>query len=82
MSKTTKKETQQSITIDDKDYDLESFTEQQKRMVNHLSDLERKIQGSIFNLEQLEFGKASFITALKESLVVLEEEEEVVTEES
>lgn len=74
MSKTTKKETQQTITIDDKAYDVASFSEQQHRLANHVGDLERKISSSVFNLEQLEFGKQSFVKALKESL----EEEEVV----
>jgi hypothetical protein len=81
MSKTTnKKETQQTITIDDKDYNLESFSDHQKRLVNHVANLSNKIESSVFNLEQLEFGKASFVKALKESLA--EEEEVEVVEES
>ena len=76
MCKTMKKETQQTITIDDKDYDLESFSDHQKRLVNHVADLSRKIDTSVFNLEQLEFGKASFVKTLKESLEVEDVAEE------
>ena len=65
MSEKTK-ETQ--ITIDDKEYNLESFSEHQKRLVNHVTNLSNKIDSSVFNLEQLEFGKSAFVNALKESL--------------
>jgi len=37
-------------------------------MVNHVTDLDRKIGNSQFNLDQLLFGKQAFVTALKESL--------------
>jgi len=80
MSKTTNKKETQTITIDDKDYNLESFSEQQKRLVNHVANLSNKIESSVFNLEQLEFGKQSFVKALKESLA--EEEVVEVVEES
>ena len=56
------------ITIDDKEYFFEDLTQEQQTIVNHISDLSRKIQSSEFNLQQLTFGKNSFINALKESL--------------
>ena len=37
-------------------------------MVQHLSDLNRKIDGATFNLQQLQFGRQAFIDALKASL--------------
>jgi hypothetical protein len=37
-------------------------------MVDHVADLERKINSSTFNLQQLNFGKQAFIDALKASL--------------
>lgn len=57
-----------AITIDDKDYFYEDLTEEQQIIVNHISDLQRKIQSSEFNLQQLAFGKDSFVNALKEAL--------------
>ena len=56
------------ITIDDKQYFFEDLTQEQQIIVNHISDLQRKIQSSEFNLQQLAFGKDAFINSLKEKL--------------
>lgn len=56
------------ITIDDKEYFFEDLTQEQQTIVNHISDLSRKIQSSEFNLQQLNFGKQAFVNALKQSL--------------
>ena len=37
-------------------------------MVNHILDLDRKLQSSEFNLVQLRFGRQAFSDALKVSL--------------
>jgi len=64
-----KKEKEKSVVkIDDKDYDVESLTNEQKSIVNHILDLDRKLQSSEFNLIQLRFGKQAFTDALKASL--------------
>ena len=64
-----KKEKEKSVVkIDDKEYDMNNFSNEQKMMVNHIVDLERKLQSSEFNLVQLRFGKQSFTEALKDSL--------------
>ena len=61
-----KKEKEKSVVkIDDKEYDVESLTDEQKAMVNHILDLDRKLQSSEFNLVQLRFGKQAFTYALK-----------------
>jgi hypothetical protein len=62
----TKKTT---ITVDDVDYVYEDMTPQQQAMVNHISDLDRKIGSSQFNLDQLNVGKNAFVNLLKESLI-------------
>jgi len=56
------------ITIDDKEYFFEDLTQEQQVIINHISDLSRKIQSSEFNLQQLNFGKQAFVNALKEAL--------------
>ena len=56
------------ITIDEKEYFFEDLTQEQQTIVNHISDLSRKIQSSEFNLQQLNFGKQAFVNALKEAL--------------
>jgi len=63
-----KKEKEQVITIDDKEYKVSDLTEEQIAMVNHVQDLDRKITSSTFNLQQLQFGKSAFVDALKGSL--------------
>jgi hypothetical protein len=75
------KNTKTPITIDDKEYMVEDMTNEQQMLVNHVSDLDRKINSSQFNLDQLMFGKDAFVNALKVSLEAPEEIEEVeVTE--
>ena len=63
-----KKEKEQVITIDDKEYKVSDLTEEQIVMVNHVADVSRKIETSTFNLQQLEGGKAYFVGLLKNSL--------------
>ncbi len=56
------------IIIDDKEFMYEDLADQQKIMVNHIADLDKKINTSQFNLDQLNVGKNAFITMLKNSL--------------
>lgn len=74
MAKTEKQKS--VVNIDDKEYDMDSFSDEQKAMVNHIVDLERKLQSSEFNLVQLRFGKQAFTDALKASLTAAKDEEE------
>ena len=67
----TKKTT---ITLDNVDYVFEDMTPQQQAMVNHISDLDRKIGTSQFNLDQLNVGKNAFVNLLKEALIAPKEE--------
>lgn len=60
------------ITINDKEYIYEEMTQEQQLLVNHISDLSRKIDSAAFNLDQLQVGKEAFVARLKSSL---EEEE-------
>ena len=64
----SKKQKEQTITINDKEYNESDFTVEQVTMINHVSDLDRKIQSSNFNLEQLQFGRDAFMGKLTESL--------------
>jgi hypothetical protein len=56
------------IVIDDVEYTFEDMTDEQKLLVNHCADLDRKIQSTQFNLQQLQVGKDAFIKMLKDSL--------------
>lgn len=56
------------IQIDGQDYDFEDLTEQQQAMVNHIADLERKLNSARFNVDQLTVGKQAFVRMLTDSL--------------
>ena len=57
-----------SITINDKEYTEDQLTDQQKVMINHITDLDRKISSTQFNLDELQVGKSAFIELLNKSL--------------
>ena len=59
----------QPIIIDDVEYNFEDMTGEQKILVNHVADLDRKVASTQFNLDQLNVGKQAFVKLLKESLV-------------
>jgi uncharacterized protein YdeI (BOF family) len=56
------------ITINDKDYTEDQLTNEQKVMINHIGDLDRKINSTQFNLDQLNVGRKAFMDMLTESL--------------
>ena len=66
MSEKQKEKT--SITINDKEYFREDMTGEQNAIINHIQDLDRKVQSSQFNLEQLQFCRQAFMEKLNESL--------------
>ena len=58
----------QPIIINDVEYNFEDLTDQQKAMVNHIADLDRKIGSTTFNLDQLNVGKKAFVDMLTKDL--------------
>ena len=67
----SKKEKEQTVSIDGTEYKVADLTETQVTLVNHVSDLDRKIASSKFNLDQLTIGR----NACMEMLVKEMEEE-------
>ena len=63
----TEKKTQ-VITIDEVEYNVEDFTDEQRVFISHIMDLDRKINSTQFNLDQLNVGRGAFMNALKETL--------------
>jgi hypothetical protein len=63
----------QTITINDKDYTEDQLTDQQKTMINHIADLDRKIASAQFNLDQLRVGKDAFVNMLVASVESINE---------
>ena len=70
----SKKQTEQTITIDDTEHKVDDLTQEQVAMVNHVSDLDRKLSSAQFNLDQLNVGRGAFMNMLTESLKVEEAE--------
>ena len=64
------------ITVKEKEYILEDFTDRQRALLNHINDLDRKIGNSQFNLEQLSFCRTKFIEDLAQDLESEEQVEE------
>jgi hypothetical protein len=56
------------ITINDKEYFVEDMTDQQQTMVNHIADLERKLNTAQFNMDQLRVGRDAFVNLLTAQL--------------
>ena len=56
------------ITINNKDYEESQLNDQQKVLINHIADLDRKIGSTRFNLDQLQVGRDAFVNMLTSSL--------------
>jgi len=56
------------ITINDKKYFVEDMTEQQQTIVNHIADLDRKLNTAQFNMDQLRVGRDAFVNLLTAQL--------------
>lgn len=58
----------QTVTINGTDYTEDQLSDQQKVLINHIADLDRKIGSTQFNLDQLQVGRNAFMEMLTKSL--------------
>lgn len=58
----------QTITINDREYTEDQLSDEQKVIINHIADLDRKIGSARFNLDQLQVGRDAFMSMLNKSL--------------
>lgn len=58
----------QTVTIDGVEHDLDNFNQDQKMLLEHCLDLDRKLASCTFQMDQLRVGKAAFLSMLKKSL--------------
>ena len=63
------------LNFDDKEYIIEDMSNESKQILNHINDIQNKMNTNAFVKEQLEVGKESFINMLRESLKEPEKEE-------
>ena len=69
-----------TVTINGTDYTEDQLTDQQKVMINHVADLDRKMGSAQFNLDQLAVGKQAFMDMLTKSLEESEDAQEVAAQ--
>jgi hypothetical protein len=58
----------QTVSIEGKEYRLDNFTQEQKMLLDHCVDLDRKIASCQFQFDQLRVGKDAFLKMLQQSL--------------
>lgn len=61
------------VTIDGVDYDVNDFTDQQKILLDHVVDLDRKLNSAKFAADQLQVGRDAFFGLLKTALNTVEQ---------
>jgi hypothetical protein len=61
------------VTIDGVDYKYEDMTQQQQMLLNHVADLDRKLDSARFNVDQLQVGRDAFFRMLKDALEAVPE---------
>ena len=64
------------LTLDEKEYVIDEMTDDEKMLLNHINDMQNKINTNQFMRDQLEVGKEAFISKLRESLEAESVEEE------
>ena len=64
----------ETITINDVVYQVENLSDEQKTLINHVADLDRKLGSAKFSVDQLTVGRDAFMAILTKSLDQLESE--------
>ena len=70
------KEKKPFISLDGEEYLIEDLTDEQKQMINHVNDMQNKLNTNAFMREQLEIGKEAFVNMFRASLEAKEVEVE------
>ena len=68
------------LTLDEKEYVIDEMTDDEKMLLNHINDMQSKINTNQFMRDQLEVGKEAFINKLRDSLEAEPVEEEAEAE--
>ena len=76
------KEKKPVLSFDGEEYVIEDMTDEQKQMLNHINDMQNKLNTNAFMKDQLEVGKEAFISMLRASFSEKEEVVEAKVEEA
>tara|TARA_Y100001963_G_scaffold94386_1_gene130005 strand:- start:19 stop:267 length:249 start_codon:yes stop_codon:yes gene_type:complete len=71
-----KEKEQPMLNFDGKEYVIEEMSDESKQILNHINDMQNKLNTNVFVKEQLEVGREAFINLLRESLKEHEAKEE------
>lgn len=73
------KDENKTITVNDKEYTIDDFSDVEIAYLNHIQDLDRKLGNAQFNIDQLQMGRQKAVELLAASLEA-EPEQEVAAE--
>ena len=80
MAKKEKEQKPAVLTLDEQEYVIDDMSDDEKMLLNHINDMQGKINTNQFMRDQLEVGKEAFINKLRDSLNAKSKEEEVEAE--
>ena len=80
MAKKEKEQKPAVLTLDEQEYVIDDMSDNEKMLLNHINDMQSKINTNQFMRDQLEVGKEAFISKLRDSLNAESEEEEAEAE--
>jgi len=55
----------QTVTIDDVEYEIDSLSDKAKMIIDHVTDLDRKMASINFQRDQIQVGRDAFFAMLK-----------------
>lgn len=64
-----------TITVNDVEYSVDDMNEEQRLLLAHVTDLDRKLSSARFNVDQMEIGRQAFVDRLAVSLTTEPEQE-------
>jgi hypothetical protein len=67
--------TKTPVVIDGIEYQFEDMADEQRALVNHVADLDRKLASARFNVDQLQVGRNAFMGMLTEALKSADKEQ-------
>jgi hypothetical protein len=80
MAEKEKEQKPAVLTLDEQEYVIDNMSDDEKMLLNHINDMQNKINTNQFMRDQLEVGKEAFINKLRDSLNAEPEEEEAEAE--
>ena len=67
----------QTVTVDGTEYNVDSLSDKAKMLIDHVSDLDRKMGSMRFQMDQIQVGRDAFFAMLKLELATQEVADEL-----